>query len=370
MESKSTPQPASHPGTSRMRGARPVATHSFRPKATPTGQPPRPKSARPKSARQTTHPESAPAWLSVSRGVALFVGAFTLITVFGELRSGGFDANFGWIDLRPCPVNVARGAMALSGIVLLLFFLFPNMPDGIRSFGLLATIAMLAVTIANAIQFARMRRDGLLTCENDLSHSIHLIVALTLCVFGLGSRPGPSAKPIQNLLLMTMAFAVCAITLPLTLFACSQRTGANYDAELIAVVGPTAFSSNDQLIDVLKRIHEPDDQLVVTGLGTDGSELRSMFAAKILTATVDTAGNTLESSVRFTANHAKENGLTRIAVVSDFHQLPRVRKLFRRRGFDVVPVPVGTFQSLPMVKRRAIAEIVAYYGSYADLLMK
>lgn len=300
----------------------------------------------------------------------MFIGAFALLTVFGELQSGGFDSNFGWIDLRPCPPAVARGGMALCGIVLVLFALFPNLPDGIRSIGLLATMAVLAIAVANAIQFGRLRREGILICENDLSYSIHLIVALMVCVFGLGARPRLSTSPFQNMIMMGAAFVVCAATLPLTLFACSQRTTPNYDSQLVVVVGPAAVSPNEQMQQAVKLLKQPTDQIVVAGLIRSGAgELQQKLASMGHMSTIDMASTTLESSVRFAADHARRNGLTKIAVVSDFHQLPRARNLFRRHGFDVVTVPVGSFKTLPMVEHRMIAEAIAYYRSYTDLLM-
>ena len=379
MESKSTSKPP-RTGTARLSTARPKIAGSPRPGSAKSASVSGPASAksrthskqppRPVSSQRPSGLEPAPAWLAVSRGVSLFIGAFALLTVFGELQTGGFDANFGWIDLRPCPAPVARGGLALGGIVLVLFGLFPNMPESIRSVGLLSTMVVLAIAVANAVQFGRLRREGILNCENDLSYSIHLIVALTVCVFGLGARPRRSVQPFQNLLLMTTAFVVCAATLPLTLFACSERTTVNYDSQLVAVVGPSSVSPNEQMQQAVSLLKQPTDQIVVAGLVRDGGEaLKQKLTSMGHTSAVTTETATLESSVRYAADHARRNGLTRIAVVSDFHQLPRAKNLFRRHGFDVVAVPVGSFKTMPMAEHRMIVEAIAFYRSYTDLLM-
>jgi len=38
---------------------------------------------------------------AVARGLAFFLGSFSLLNVMGDLLSPGFDANHSWIDLRP-----------------------------------------------------------------------------------------------------------------------------------------------------------------------------------------------------------------------------------------------------------------------------
>jgi hypothetical protein len=53
----------------------------------------------------------------LARGVALFLGAFTLLNLAGDLRVRGFDLNLWWIDLRFLPGDVADSFLFLCGLL-------------------------------------------------------------------------------------------------------------------------------------------------------------------------------------------------------------------------------------------------------------
>jgi len=59
----------------------------------------------------------------LARGVALFLGAFTLLNLAGDLRVRGFDLNLWWIDLRFLPGDVADSFLFLCGLLLAWFAL-------------------------------------------------------------------------------------------------------------------------------------------------------------------------------------------------------------------------------------------------------
>ena len=41
----------------------------------------------------------------VPRGLAAFLGGFTLLNLFSGLLSPGFDCNLWWVDFRPAPLG-------------------------------------------------------------------------------------------------------------------------------------------------------------------------------------------------------------------------------------------------------------------------
>src|SRR5689334_15121596 len=95
-----------------------------------------------------------------SRGVAAFLGAFTLLNVAGELIVRGFDANDWWIDLRPLPAPVATILLVAVGVVLLVFALRPKVNRTIR----VASVAILTIAVcfaaANIAGFYRLLLRG------------------------------------------------------------------------------------------------------------------------------------------------------------------------------------------------------------------
>src|SRR5260221_4224770 len=64
---------------------------------------------------------------SAARGIALFIGAFSLLNVAAVLRHGTFDGNAWWIDFRPLSPAIGRSAAALLGLVLVAWALWPRM---------------------------------------------------------------------------------------------------------------------------------------------------------------------------------------------------------------------------------------------------
>ncbi len=61
----------------------------------------------------------SPVRSSISRGLAIFLGVFTLLNVAGDLRFRGSDANLWWIDFTPLPAWASRLVLVLLAVVLL-----------------------------------------------------------------------------------------------------------------------------------------------------------------------------------------------------------------------------------------------------------
>ena len=90
---------------------------------------------------------------SVARGLALFVGGFTLVGVIAGLRSPGFDMNVWWIDLRWLPAVLANLVLAVSSVIFIAFGSL--MPRSVwRSLATCAVAVLLAVVaLVNVITF-------------------------------------------------------------------------------------------------------------------------------------------------------------------------------------------------------------------------
>ena len=63
---------------------------------------------------------------AIAQGLALLLGGFTLLTILGELRYPGFDANLWWIDLRFANRIANRVLLFAIAIWLLGFALRPQ----------------------------------------------------------------------------------------------------------------------------------------------------------------------------------------------------------------------------------------------------
>ncbi|MHC4168893.1 MAG: hypothetical protein ACYSWQ_18235, partial [Planctomycetota bacterium] len=94
-------------------------------------------------------------WLlpTVARGLAFFLGAFSLLNVLGDLLSPGFDANHWWIDLRPIHSPAADIFLAAAALFLLAYSIRPVLSAERRILRYAFVAALLLVTAWNAVTF-------------------------------------------------------------------------------------------------------------------------------------------------------------------------------------------------------------------------
>src|SRR5262245_8367549 len=108
------------------------------------------------------------------RGLALFLGGFSLLNLVGERRARLFDANLWWIDLRVLPPVLANLFLLLCALCLIGFGLRPPR-RGWRQ--LLTTACMAALLIgtgANVVQFYVLLARGVIAPA--------IPVPLSLCI--------------------------------------------------------------------------------------------------------------------------------------------------------------------------------------------
>jgi hypothetical protein len=90
---------------------------------------------------------------TVARGLAFFLGAFSLLNVLGDLLSPGFDANHWWIDLRPIHSPAADIFLAAAALFLLAYSIRPVLSAERRILTYAFVAALLLVTAWNAVTF-------------------------------------------------------------------------------------------------------------------------------------------------------------------------------------------------------------------------
>lgn len=143
-----------------------------------------------------------PIWLGISRGIAGFFGLLCILEAFRALLTNQMGSDFGWIDLSPCPPLFARGLMAFSGTVLVLFCLTHRLPNFIRLMAMLGVMAIFAIATGNAVSIHRSIQSGVL--QDGVPMSAHVVTLLVPVLFGImrGTRYGPLRFPVGGALLL------------------------------------------------------------------------------------------------------------------------------------------------------------------------
>ncbi|MFK7821120.1 MAG: hypothetical protein AB8G99_20560 [Planctomycetaceae bacterium] len=151
-----------------------------------------------------------PIWLGISRGIAGFFAAVCLLDSFRALITNQSTADFGWIDLSPCPPEAARGLLAFVGISLMLFCLTHRLPNLIRPAAILGVMTLVAIAVANAISIHRAIGQG--TLRDGVPMPAHVVTLLMPVVFGVvrGRQYGPLRFPTGGFILLLSLAATAA----------------------------------------------------------------------------------------------------------------------------------------------------------------
>ena len=125
---------------------------------------------------------------ATTRGVALLLGACTLLNLLSELRHPGFDANLWWIDLRFANAAIGRVLLGTTGLGLVMFAVRPTCTPWCI-WGLRAALGLLMIVATrNAWTFWRLVADG----EIRSGFPLPLSGAMLLVLARTRSRCGPA----------------------------------------------------------------------------------------------------------------------------------------------------------------------------------
>ena len=300
-----------------------------------------------------------------------------------EFRHAGFDTNFQWIDLRPLPTNIGRIFLAVTGCLLILFGLKIKLPPLLKTVQMLSTVSLLSAGLANAIQFGRMRRAGLLVAENDLSFAWHLILSLAIVIAAMNLQSSDMMRRARDIFLFYLGIAVNVVAVPTVLFFCHGK--ADYATTPNSVV--IAF---DWLENAGDANEEPSEQVLATAVSKlnpesgrlilSGDVMNADFTESVTQITklpaarvaIDSSTKNLHYAVFRSANLCRQIKLDQIAVVADFQHLTRLKRLYREAGLDVMTVPGRTpdtsTQTPANLRPVIVAEIIEYWQSMIDAL--
>lgn len=353
---------------------------------------PRPgESANPRPGSARAHFRSA-----VARGVALFIGLFTLLNLLISLRHPGYDANIWWIDLFPLqdylPL-IAETALLFVAIIWLSYAFSPVMPDWRRRTVRMSIELLMLFVAWNILSYYGLLLRGRFQTVFPLPFSIFVAAGLMVIWLGAGSehpRSGPLAWAV-----MLITAGCCAVVFPLLQMVCFGLTDYRHPADAVVVFGARAYAdghASDALADRVRlavRLYDKNLEnhwpmkLILSGGPADGglaSETDTMrrMAIKLGVSPddilVDPLGLNTDATVRNVdpmlmslALEHPERPL-RILAVSHFYHLPRIKMRFKVADREVWTVPVQ--QPLAGMPKFMLREVAALWKYYFEALTK
>src|SRR5258708_29479988 len=98
----------------------------------------------------------------IARGLALFLGVFTLLNLAGDLRFHG-AGNIWWIDFPFLPAIASRLVLALIAVLLIAYSFVPRVGRWRRGLAFVVLGAAILAAVANAAAFYVLLRHGRIT---------------------------------------------------------------------------------------------------------------------------------------------------------------------------------------------------------------
>jgi vancomycin permeability regulator SanA len=358
--------------------------------------------------------------MNLSRGIAAFLGGFTVVNLVGDLLSPGFDANLWWVDLRPLPDAVAgpllwAGAAALLAHALYPKCLLPGPPSqmretfesGLRRTGgviprraAVAVVALLVLATAwNVAHFYVLLGAGRITAAVPFPLSALVCLALAYTLVRMAkphvpaSGPAPVAAPeptrrgrVAGAVRFAASVGACAVGFPLAQMVFFGHTDYRRPADAVVVFGARTYADgrpSDALADRVRTACHLYRQglartMIFSGGPGDGAvhETEAMRRMAVdlgvpdRDIVLDPAGLNTEATVDNTADRLfPALGVRRVLVVSHAYHLPRVKMAYRRDGWEAYTVPARETYMLTQMPYLMAREVVALWVYYARPLL-
>lgn len=312
----------------------------------------------------------------------MFIGAFSLLNVLGDLYYAGFDANLWWIDLRPLGPWLSQGVLTTSSLLLIAWAVKPWCSVWRHSVTIMAIATLLGTVAANALVFHVLAARGAIAAGCPVSFSLLIAAALAIVIAGVWAKPGPVRGRLKTVELGVAGLSIVAglVGFPLAQMCCFGMTDYRRPADAVVVFGARVYADGRPSLAVADRVRTActlyrqglAGTVIVSGGPGDGAihETQAMRqlaiqlgvpADDILT---DDRGLNTEATVRNSGKLFDRHGIGTVLVVSHFYHLPRIKLSYQRHGWEVYTVPADqtrVLARLPQYMLREVAALWVYY---------
>ncbi len=317
----------------------------------------------------------------IVRAGALFLGAFTLLNLVGEVAAAGFDANLWWIDVRGLPAPLRVGLLGIASAVLIAHGIRPAAPTWRRRATRVVTGVLLLAALWNATVFYRLLIGGAIHAGVPVPFSL-AVALLMVGVLWSTTRPIETSALLsrKRKLVMVAAVGTFALAFSLGQMYCFGKTDYSRRADAAVVFGARAYADGrcstalaDRVRTAVGLYHQGlVGTLVFSGGPGDGdvTEPQAMRRLAMLLGVPDEAilldehGLNTRATVANTTPMLKRMGLRRVLAVSHYYHLPRIKMAYRRADAEVYTVPADeqyVLTQMPYLLAREIAAFWAYY---------
>ena len=318
------------------------------------------------------------------RGLAAFIGGFSLLNLVGSLLRPGYDANIWWIDFRPLPEMLARACLLAAALLLPAYACLPGMSRWRKVLTLTVTGILAGVAGWNVVSFYRLLQAGQIQSGVPLPFSLLVLVSLLVLLPTLAARLHKRRRLLEWLAAMGTIVA-CLIVFPLAQMVCYGKTDYRREADALGVCGARTYADgtpSDALADRIRtacRLYLDGlaPRVILSGGPGDGAvheteAMREMAVGLGVPARailLDRDGHNTRATVRNTTAILDRLKIRRVLAVSHFYHLPRIRMCSQQHGQEVYTVPASESYTLTWMPFYIVREIAALWKYYVEPLV-
>jgi len=326
-------------------------------------------------------------WLPAAgaRGLALFIGGFTLLSVIGAARSDALDANIWWVAVPFVPRLVSAALLAAVGAAFVAYAVAPRMRAW-RRWPTLALFAFFAAAaVYNAVDFFFVWRAGDIAPRVPVPFSLVVAALLVFVTWAAARPPAPRRRRWAAAAVIAAVAAVCVMVFPLAQILFFGTTDYRRHATIAVVFGAqvhengapsTSLRDRMTTAEQLYKDHLVRQILVSGGVGDSGYNEALVMRDMAVKAgvprdriIVDSSGVSTEATVRNSIPFFDFDVSPGVLAVSQFYHLPRIKLAYARAGWDVLTVPATTSTPIKETPRLVLREIPAYWVYYVRAMV-
>ena len=323
---------------------------------------------------------------AVARGLALFIGGFTLVSVFGSLRHAHADFTIWWVAVPAVGRFVSGVLLVLVAAALLGYAVAPRMRPWRRWPTLGLCLAFAAITAWNGVGFYRSWRAGDVDPGVPVPLSFVVCALLVFIAWAALRPPAPRRRRLLAAAVLVGVAAACVLLFPVAQVFFFGKTDYRRPADVAVVFGAqvhgngvASTSLNDRMTTAIQlyKDHLVKRLLVSGGVGESGfneaivmRDIAVKAGVPARDVAVDSNGVSTNATVADTVPFFGADGWTRILAVSQFYHLPRIKLAYQRAGWNVLTVPAGTSSPIPQTPYSVVREIPAFWVYYLEAVFR
>jgi vancomycin permeability regulator SanA len=333
-------------------------------------------------ALDATHVAPPRSWTAaaVARGLALFIGGFTLVSVCGSLRRAHADFTIWWVAVPAVGRFVAGALLVLVAATLIAYAVAPRLRPWRRWLTVGLCLVFGAVTAWNGVGFYRAWHAGEIRPTVPIPLSFVVCALLVFVAWAALRSPVQGRRRLAAVAVLVVTTAACVLLFPVAQVFFFGKTDYRRPADVAVVFGAqvhengrASTSLNDRMNTAIQLYKQGlvDHLIVSGGVGDSGyneaivmRDLAREAGVPAKAIVIDSNGVNTGATVADTVPFFGEDGWRRVLAVSQFYHLPRIKLAYQRAGWNVLTVPAGTSTPIPQTPYSVVREIPAFWMYY------